>query len=111
MNWKLTTIIAALMISGLAWTANAADAKATWDKTCAKCHGKTGNGKTKMGAKLKIKDYSDAKVQASIKDEEMFKAIKEGIKKNGKTRMKAYGSKLSDNDIKALVAYVRKLKK
>ena len=109
MNWKITTTLAALMISGLACTA--ADAQATWDSTCAKCHGKTGDGKTKMGAKLGIKDYTDASVQAEMKDEEMFKAIKEGVKKDGKTLMKAYGSTLSDDEIKALVAHVRSLKK
>ena len=38
-------------------------------------------------------------------------AIKDGVKQNGKTTMKAFGGKLSDDEIKALVAYVRTLKK
>jgi mono/diheme cytochrome c family protein len=33
------------------------------------------------------------------------------VKENGKTTMKAFGDKLSDDEIKALVAYVRTLKK
>ena len=37
--------------------------------------------------------------------------VKDGIKQNGKTTMKAFGGKLTDDEIKALVAYVRSLKK
>ncbi len=64
-----------------------------------------------MGQKLGIKDYTDPKVQESFTDDQAFKAIKEGLKdKDGKTRMKA-AEGLSDDEIKALVKYVRSLKK
>ena len=64
-----------------------------------------------MGQKLGIKDFTDAKVQADLKDEEAFKAIKEGVKdKDGKTQMKAVEG-LSDDEIKALVQHVRSFKK
>ena len=92
-------------------TAPAADVKENWEKTCAKCHGPDGKGQTKMGQKLGIKDYTDAKVQAEMKDEEAFKAIKEGLKdKEGKILMKP-AEGLSDGDIKALVAHVRDVQK
>jgi cytochrome c553 len=89
----------------------AADAKALYEKDCAKCHGADGKGETKMGKKLGAKDYTDPKVQAELKDDAAFKAIKEGLKdKDGKVLMKpAEGT--SDDDIKALVAYMRSLKK
>ena len=49
-------------------------------------------------------------MQAAIKDDAAAKAIKEGLKSDdGKTLMKPF--ELSDADIKALVAYVRGLKK
>jgi cytochrome c553 len=89
----------------------AADAQTNWDKQCALCHGKDGAGQTKMGKKLKLKDYTNAAVQAEFTDEDAEKAIREGVKQDGKTRMKAYGSKLTDDEIKALVAHVRSLKK
>lgn len=114
---KHIAIIAAAALCGGIATLNAADdaalakAKETFNKECYKCHGKEGKGDTKMGQKLQVKDYSKAEVQAKMKDEEMAKAIKEGVKKEGKILMKAYGSKLSDDEIKALVQYVRKLKK
>ena len=92
-------------------SAQAEDAKALYEKNCSKCHGPDGKGQTKMGQKLGIKDYTDAKVQAELKDEAATKAIKEGLKdKDGKVLMKpAEGT--SDDDIKALVAHVRTLKK
>ena len=88
-----------------------ADAAATWAQNCAACHGKDGSGSTMMGKKLGVKDYRDAKVQAAFSDAEAARAIKEGVKTNGKETMKPFGSKLSDADIKALVAYVRSFKR
>lgn|SRR5690348_5940640 len=102
-----------LVIAALAtcvFTASAAEVKETWEKNCAKCHGPDGKGDTKMGKKLDIKDLTDTKVQGSLKDEEMLKAIKEGVKDGDKTRMKA-AEGLNDEEMKALVAYVRTLKK
>ena len=91
-------------------SASAADVKENWEKNCAKCHGPDGKGDTKMGKKLEIKDLTDAKVQASLKDEDMLKAIKEGVKDGEKIRMKA-AEGLSDEEMKALVTYVRTFKK
>jgi len=89
----------------------AADVQENWDKNCAACHGKDGTGQTAMGKKLKIKDYTDAAAQSEFTDEQAVNAIKDGIKEDGKTRMKAFGEKLSDEEIQALVAHVRSLKK
>jgi mono/diheme cytochrome c family protein len=91
--------------------ANASDASATWKANCAACHGKDGNGATMMGKKLNIKDYRDPKVQAIFSDAEAERAIKEGVKTNGKETMKPFGGRLSDMDVKALVAYIRSFKK
>lgn len=98
---------------GLATTfsTRGAGAKENWNTLCAKCHGAEGKGDTKMGAKLGCKDMTDAKVQAEIKDDAAFKALKEGLKSaDDKTLMKPFDT-LSDDEIKALVAYVRTLKK
>ena len=90
---------------------SAADAKANWDSLCAKCHGAEGKGDTKIGQKLGVKDFTDAKVQADLKDEVATKNIKEGMKDaDGKTLMKPFDT-LSDDEVKALVQYVRSLKK
>ena len=92
-------------------SARAADAKANWQANCVQCHGQSGNADTKMGKLLSAKDLTDSKVQAGFTDAQAIESIKNGVKQNGKTTMKAFGGKLSDADIKALVAYVRSLKK
>lgn len=107
---KKAIILLSMLLSSAALTARAADVQANWDTLCKKCHGDAGKGDTKMGQKLGIKDYSDAAVQAKMKDEEMFKAIKEGIKDGEKVKMKPVEN-LSDDEIKALVAHVRSFKK
>lgn len=103
-------ILAAAVAAASVISASPADVKETWKKACAKCHGLEGKGDTKMGKKLEIKDFTDAKFQASLKDEAMFKAIREGVKDGERTRMKAVED-TSDEDIKALVALVRSMKK
>jgi len=107
---KIALLITVCLAAG-ALSARAADAKENWDKQCLKCHGADGKGETAMGKKLKVKDYTDAKVQASMKDEEIVKFIKEGKKEGDKTLMKAYADVFSEAEIKDLVAYVRKFKK
>jgi mono/diheme cytochrome c family protein len=91
--------------------ARAADVKTNWGNNCAQCHGPDGKANTKMGKVLSAKDLTDPKVQAEFTDAKATQSIKEGVKQNGKTTMKAFGGKLTDDEIKALVAYVRTLKK
>ena len=106
----------ALLIAGTALilstlTGRAAPVAENWENHCTKCHGEDGKGQTKAGKKLQLKDYTDAKVQAEMKDEEMAKAISDGIfDKAGKEKMKAYKDELSAAEITELVAYVRKFK-
>jgi cytochrome c6 len=107
---KKTLLLAAFCVITAVATTQAADVKAIWDKDCAKCHGADGKGDTKMGKKLEVKDYTDAKVQAAMTDDEMVKIIKQGKKEGDKTKMKAFAD-LSDADVKALVAHVRSMKK
>jgi cytochrome c553 len=107
---KLLTLTALLSVFAVA-TAAAADGKAIYEKDCAKCHGADGKGQTKMGQKMGAKDYTDPKVQDAMKDEAAIKATKDGFKdKDGKTLMKP-SEGLSDDDIKAVVAYMRTFKK
>jgi mono/diheme cytochrome c family protein len=87
----------------------AADGKVVYSDNCAKCHGDDGKGATKMGTKLGARDYTDAAVQAAFTDDQAFKSIKEGLKKDDKTLMKPM--ELSDEDIKASIAYLRTFKK
>ena len=107
---KTILLVLALGFAG-ATIARAGDAKEIFEAQCAKCHGTDGKGQTKMGQKLGVKDYTDPKVQADLKDDAMAKAIKEGVKDGEKTKMKGFGDVLSDDEITALVKYVRAFKK
>ena len=100
-----------MMIAALALTATAvraAEAKDNFVKYCKGCHGLEGKGDTALGQKFKVRDYSDPAVQDTLKDEEMFKVIKEGDEKK---HMKPMAEKMSDDEIKALATYIRSLKK
>ncbi len=109
---KLVVSCLALLAAG-ALSVHAADAKATFQQECAKCHGKDGKGHTPMGRILHLKDFTNPKVQKEMKDEDMIKTIKDGAtdKATGRERMKAFGSTFTDQQIKELVAYVRSLGK
>ena len=99
---RTTSVILAMMLA-FSGAAFGADAAALWNQHCASCHGKDGSGNTMMGKKLGLKDYTK---EQGFSDAEATNVIA-----NGKGKMKAYKGKLSDADVKALVAYVRSLKK
>src|SRR5579862_9093107 len=69
LTMKKMILLAAMFGLAAALTAKGAEAKDNWDTNCAKCHGAEGKGDTKMGTKLGCKDFTDAKVQADIKDD------------------------------------------
>ncbi len=104
-------LLAGFLLAAGATASYAAPVAENWENHCTKCHGEDGKGQTKVGKKLKLKDYTDAKVQAEMKDEEMIKAISAGVNDAaGKEKMKAYKDELSSDEIKELVAYIRKFK-
>jgi cytochrome c6 len=105
---KLLFIAPLLAIGAVLLAAPVAE---NWENHCTKCHGADGRGLTKIGKKLQLKDYTDAKAQASFTDAEAIKATADGVlDKNGKERMKGYKDELSAKEIEELVAYVRKFK-
>ena len=103
---KIQNIIIATSIVMIAAAASGAEVAENWAKNCASCHGKDGTGSTVMGKKLGVENYTDAKAQAKFTDEEAAKIIKDG-----KDKMKPFKDKLTDDEIKALVGYVRSFKK
>ena len=106
----MTLLITALLIANIS-NSFAATVKENWEKHCQKCHGADGKGQTRMGRQSGAKDYTDPKVQAELSDEKAMKIIKEGLVEKGKKKMDPYGDKLSDDEIKALIAQIRSFKK
>lgn len=108
---KKTTFLTTLSFLGATLVGFAAESRANWDEHCAQCHGTVGKGDTKMGKKLRIRNLTTAKVQAEFTDDEAFEAIKMGLMNDkGKVTMKA-AEALSDDEMKALVSFVRGLKR
>lgn len=106
----LISTLAAAAIALLPASVGAAEATENWTGHCAKCHGPDGAGKTKMGAKLKIRDLTSAEVQKEFTDEQAFAAIKDGVKDDkGKFTMTSFAEKLSDEEITAMVSHVRSM--
>jgi len=110
---KKTLLIGAILSIAFftAASASAADGKALYEKDCLKCHGADGKGDTKMGKKMGAKDYSSAKAWEGLTDAAAIKAVKEGFKdKEGKALMKPTEG-VTDADAKAIVDYMKTLKK
>ncbi len=110
-SWKKLILSTALITGTLAATSMAAELKENWVTHCAACHGKDGKGQTKAGRMAGVKDQTDAAYQDTLKEDKMFTSIKEGLKDGDKEKMKPFKEKLSDEEIKALVGFVKSLKK
>ena len=105
-------VAAGSLIATVAITAaRADDAKATYDKTCSACHGAAGKGDGAAAKMLKPPPQDFATALKGKSDADIAKVIKEGGKAVGKSpAMPAYGSKLSDDQIKGMVEYIKGLK-
>ena len=81
----------------------AQDSATLYKSKCAACHGPDGAGATVMGKKLGAKDFHSPEV-SKLSDTELF-----DITKKGKDKMPSYDKKLTDDQIKDLVKYIRTL--
>jgi mono/diheme cytochrome c family protein len=95
----------ALCLTSLAWAGDAAATADLYKTTCQKCHGADGRGDTPAGKKFEARDFHSPDVQ-KMTDAELIKITSEGQKK-----MPSYKDKLTQDQIKDLVAYVRQLGK
>ncbi len=99
----LTLVAALLVAAGLGFSrAEEPDAAALFKQKCSMCHGPEGKG----FAAIKTPDFTDPKWQESKTDKEIVEIIKNG--KKG-TAMVAFGDKLKEEEIQALLKYIRSL--
>jgi cytochrome c6 len=78
---------------------------ALFKSKCASCHGPDGKGDTPVGKALKLRDLGSEDVQKQT-DAQLTE-----ITANGKGKMPAYKGKLTDDQIKQLVSFMRSFKK
>lgn len=103
---KISVVLALLALIATPLLADATpDGASIFKAKCAMCHGPDGTGQTAMGKSLKIRALGSAEVQKQT-DAELTNIIT-----NGKNKMLAYKGKLTAEEIKTLVAFIRNLKK
>ena len=110
---RLTASIAAASVLLSATAMAQADPKKVeraWKSKCASCHGQTGQGDTEKGKQLKVEDMSAAKYQGK-KDDDLKKAVLDGVKADGKEVMPPFKDDLTPEQADALVKYTRTFKK
>lgn len=73
---------------------------------CARCHGGDGRGQTTLGLSVEAPDMTDARWHARRGARRMTQSVA-----RGRGQMPAFAGKLAKNDIAAVVAYVRTLRK
>jgi mono/diheme cytochrome c family protein len=100
---RTATITTALVFLTVA-NARAEDTAALYKTKCAACHGPDGKGDTAAGKKLGARDFHSPEA-AKMSDAELF-----DITKKGKEKMPPYDKKLTDDQIKDLIRYIRGLK-
>lgn len=102
---SVSAILAVALIVGASTRVYAQDdAAALYKAKCQVCHGADGKGDTAPGKKLEVKDFHSPEV-AKMSDAELIEAIKKG-----KGKMQGYEGKLTEDQIKLLVKYIRSLK-
>jgi cytochrome c6 len=77
----------------------------TYKAKCQMCHGADGLGATPAGKAMKAVPFNDPQI-LNKSDADLVAATK-----NGKGKMPAYSGKLSDGEIKAVIAYIHTLQK
>lgn len=105
-SMKLTTSLLALcLLAALAPAALAEDGAALFKSKCAMCHAVDGGGDTPMGRKLGLKPLGGTDVQKLTDDQIGQTVVK------GKGKMPAFDKKVTPDQVQALVAHIRTLKK
>jgi mono/diheme cytochrome c family protein len=98
-----TAILVLAFLASASLSLAQSDTKATFVSKCQPCHGPSGDANTPMGKKLGVAKFgSDDVIKSSD-------AALLAVLKNGKGQMPQFGSKLSEAQLKDLIAYVRTL--
>jgi cytochrome c6 len=101
----LAVFAAITLFSIVARAADGESAKKIFLEKCAMCHGADAAGNTPIAKELKVPDLRSPQTQ-KLADPELIKIVTEG-----KGKMPPFKEKLSEEQIRELVAYIRELRK
>lgn len=106
MKWRVTgKACSIILLAGVLSNASRADnAAEIYHDKCSACHGKHGKSDTIFGKNLKIRPLASPEVLAQS-DTELATIISKG-----KGRMPSFERKLSSEQIKQVIDYIRSLK-
>jgi len=89
-------------------TAHAVDGRKIFLANCTPCHGADGKGRTPQGKKVHAKDLT----VSTLADADIEKQVATGSKDSvGNRRMPSFKTTLSAEEITALIAYVKTLRR
>jgi cbb3-type cytochrome c oxidase subunit III len=89
-------------------TTLAANSQEVFEANCASCHGADGKGRTPAGKKLRVKDLAVSQLASSDIEKQIVNGTQDA---KGNARMPEFKTKLSPDEIAALVAYVKTLRR
>ena len=92
-----------VMMSLLSTPAKAQGGEAVYKAKCATCHGPDGAGATPAGKATKARDFCSEEVKKETDEEWTAIIVK------GKNKMPAYDKKITEAEIKDVVAHIRGL--
>ena len=98
-------ISAILVCAGAVANAWAEPAASVYKTKCAACHGAVGDASTPAGKALKVPSFTS---EEALKETD---ANLLSIARNGKGKMPAWHDKLSEDQLKDLIAYIRAIQK
>jgi mono/diheme cytochrome c family protein len=96
-------VVNLLAVSTMSFGQNSGEA--TYKSKCQMCHGADGSGNTSAGKSTKVRPFSSPEVM-KLTDDDLIK-----VTKNGKGKMPAYTGKLTDDQIKDVIAHIHTLQK
>ena len=105
MKNQISLAILSIMMASTASAAFAQSGADLYKSKCAMCHGADGAGDTPAGKSTKARPFSDPEV-LKMSDDDLI-----AVTTNGKAKMPAYKGKLTDAQIKDVVAYIHTLQK
>jgi len=97
-----TCFISLLVAGTVSYAQSGAD---LYKSKCQMCHGADGTGNTPAGKSTKVRSFSSDDVK-KMSDDDLI-----AVTTNGKNKMPAYKGKLTDDQIKSLIAYIHTLQK
>jgi mono/diheme cytochrome c family protein len=90
----------------------ASQGRVLYEQHCAVCHGVTGrgDGPGALVHRQPMRDFSNPAAMREVNDGFLFEIIKKGSSQFGRSNaMPSWGMKLSDEEIRAVVAHIRSL--